>query len=280
MKLSVMLFPYHPGLAQGKVTAAAIAADLKAGGATAVEAMVGFEKSYPEQWQALLAALADAGLGHACLDVGVNLVCTTDPEKQAAMDTVKYGLETAAALSCPVVLLAGSRPPEGMSNEEGRQRYAANLAAAAELAVPYGIVTTIEDFGVYPHFACGPEHCLEVLQGTGRDDVRFTYDNGNFLLANADPMDALALTRDRSVHVHIKDFMVDATDQAGLKSADGRAWRGCDIGAGAGRVPEVLASLKQSGYDGWVSLEVSVADALAGARQGMAYISEMWEQAG
>jgi sugar phosphate isomerase/epimerase len=279
MKLSVMLFPFHGDLASGALSPQELAKTLKDGGATGVEAMTSFGDSHPQHWEALMQAVAGEGLEHVCLDIPVNFVWTSDQEREKALEVVRRGLDIAAGARCPTVLLPGSGPAEGMSNEEARQRYGAGLGEAAELAASYGMVATIENFGVTPKFSCRSDHVLEIVQATGRDDVRLTWDNGNFILADEDPLHAWEGFAPLAAHVHIKDFAVDESGQAGLRSPAGTAFVGCDIGAGAARCADCLATVKHSSYDGWVSLEVSVGPALAAAKQGLAYMTATWDAA-
>lgn len=276
MKLSVMLFPFHGELAEGKYSASDLAKALKAGGATGVEAMTSFGDAYPDKWQDLLDACADEGLEHACLDIPANFVWTSEAERVERLDAIRRSLELAAALECPTVLLPGTRPADGMSNEEGRKLYSVGLGEAAAIAAEFGIVATIEDFGVTPLFSCRSDHVLEIVKGTGRDDVQVTWDNGNFILADEDPLHAWEAFAPLAAHVHIKDFVIDPTGQAGLKSPAGKAFLGCEIGAGAARVDDSLAAVKHSSYDGWVSLEVSIAPPVEAMQQGLAYMIEAW----
>jgi sugar phosphate isomerase/epimerase len=279
MKLSVMLFPFHGELVSGQITPQDVVRTLKAGGATGVEAMTSFGDSHPEHWAALMAAIAGEGLRHVCLDVGANFVWTTPVQCQQVLDNIKRGLDFAASVQCPVVLLPGSGPAEGMSNEEGRRRYGEGLGEAAALAAEYGIIATIEDFGVTPKFSCRSDHVLEIIRATGRDDVRLTWDNGNFILADEDPLHAWEAFAPLTAHVHIKDFALDPSGQAGLKSPAGKAFVGCEIGAGEARVVDSLRTVKGAGYDGWISLEISIGPALDAAAQGLEFMSRAYDEA-
>lgn len=279
MNLSVMLFPFDGELVSGQITPGEVVQTLKAHGATGVEAMTSFGDSHPEHWEALMAAIAAEGLQHVCLDVPANFVWTTDAQRQQVMDGVKRGLDFAASVRCPLVLLPGSGPAEGMSNEEGRQRYGEGLGEAAALCAEYGITATIEDFGVTPRFSCRSDNVLEIVEATGRDDVRLTWDNGNFILADEDPLHAWEAFAPLTAHVHIKDFALDPTGQAGLRSPAGKAFVGCEIGAGEARVVDCLQTVKHSSYTGWISLEISVGPSLDAARQGLDFILKAYNEA-
>ncbi len=279
MNLSVMLFPFHGDLVSGQITPGDIARTLKTGGATGVEAMTSFNDSHPEHWQALIAAIAAEGLRHVALDVPANFVWTSDVQRVKVLDGVKRGLDFAASVNCPLVLLPGSGPAEGMSNEEGRKRYGEGLGEAAALCAEYGITATIENFGMTPLFSCRSDHVLEIVGGTGRDDVRVTWDNGNFILADEDPLHAWEAFEPVAAHVHIKDMALDPTGQAGLKSPAGKAFVGCEIGAGEARVVDGLRAVKHSPYKGWISLEISIGPSLDAAAQGLEFMRSAYAEA-
>lgn len=272
MDLSVMLFPFHGELLAGQTTPSDIVRTLEAGGATGVEAMTSFQSSHPEHWEALMAAVSAAGLQHPCLDIPANFVWTSEAQRQQVLDDVKRGLDFAASVHCPLVLLPGSGPAAGMSNEEARQRYGEGLGEAAALCAEYGIVPTIENFGVTPRFSCRSDHVLEIVRAAGRDNIRLTWDNGNFLLADEDPLHAWEAFAPLTAHVHIKDFALDPSGQAGLKSPAGKSFVGCAIGAGEGRVADCLQAVQRSGYRGWISLEISIGPSIEAVRQGLEFI--------
>lgn len=279
MDLSVMLFPFHGELLSGQTTPGDIVRTLEAGGAAGVEAMTSFRDSHPEHWEALMAAISAAGLQHVCLDVPTNFVWTSEAQRQQVLDDVRRGLDFAASVQCPLVLLPGSGPAPGMSNEEARQRYGEGLGEAAALCAEYGIIPTIENFGVTPRFSCRSDHVLEIVQAAGRDDVRLTWDNGNFVLADEDPLHAWEAFAPLTAHVHIKDFALDASGQAGLKSPAGRSFVGCSIGAGEARVLDSLRAVKHSDYRGWISLEISIGPSLEAVQQGLEFIQTAYAEA-
>lgn len=277
MKLSIMLFPFHGGIVNGDLTPGGLVEQFSGAGITALEPMLSNLDAEPK-WAELLEAAKQAGMQFSCLDVGVNFIGESAADREAAMETVKRGLNFCAELNCPVALLPGTRPAPGMSNEDGRKIYAEGLAKAAELARPLGITTCIEDFGVYPAFACHSKDVLEVVTLAG-PETKVTWDNGNFILADEMPMDALPPLWDRTCHVHIKDFKLDETGQAGLKTPSGKAYKGIRMGDGDCQITECVTELKRRNYDGWISLEVGIAPPVDDALVGAAVVRRAWDGA-
>jgi len=276
MKLSVMLFPFHNDLKDGSLSALNLVERLYALGVRALEPMLRNTEDEPAIWDQLQAAAADFEMSYSCVDAGANLIGESDSDRAEALDTVARGVEMCAELDCPVLLIPGSRPAPGMSNEEGRKMYSEMLAKAAQRTTDAGVTLTIEDFGVYPEFACHSSHVLEVVTGAG-PEIKVTWDNGNFLLADELPADAYQPLRSRTVHVHIKDWLPPPPDSdQGIVTPSGKRWVGAHIGHGEAQVRESLELLHAAGYDGWISLEVGVAPALEAAVIGANYCSGVW----
>ena len=276
MKLSVMLFPFHNDLKEGTHSATELVEKLYSVGARALEPMLRNIDDAPEIWEELRAAAADFGMSYSCLDIGANLIGESEDDRSAALDTVARGVDLCADLDCPIALIPGTRPAPGMSNEEGRKVYSAMLAKAGQRTADSGVTLTIEDFGVYPEFACHSSHVLEVVSGAG-PEIRVTWDNGNFLLADEMPADAYPPLRGRTVHVHVKDWVPAPDGAKGLVTPAGKAWAGAHIGHGEAQVQESLRLLHADRYEGWVSLEVSVAPALEAAVIGAKYVTGVWD---
>jgi sugar phosphate isomerase/epimerase len=277
MKLSVMLFPFHGQIVNGEMTPGGLVEAFAGAGISALEPMLSNLDAEPK-WAELLRLAKEAGMQFSCLDVGVNFIGESDADRVTAMETVKRGLDFCAEIACPVALLPGTRPAPGMSNEDGRKIYAEGLAKSAELAKPLGIITCIEDFGVYPAFACHSRDVLEVVTLAGPETM-VTWDNGNFILADEMPMDALPPLWERTCHVHIKDFLLDETGQAGLKTPSGKAYKGIPIGAGDCQVRESVAELKRLNFEGWISLEVGQAPPVPDAINGAEVVRAAWDSA-
>jgi inosose dehydratase len=100
----------------------------------------------------------------------------------------------------------------------------------------------------------GQDSVIRVLETT---QASLCLDTGHLVAAGGDPLAILERWRDRVTHVHLKDAKpADApfTDAMAL-------WEGdvfCRLGAGRGRVDEVLGSLRAGGYQGWIVVEQDV----------------------
>jgi len=89
--------------------------------------------------------------------------------------------------------------------------------------------------------------------------VALCLDTGHLVAASGDPVEILENWRDRVSHVHLKDAR---SPLPGRPYSDAMAlWTGdvfCRLGAGDGRVDEILSSLRAGGYAGWIVVEQDV----------------------
>jgi inosose dehydratase len=102
----------------------------------------------------------------------------------------------------------------------------------------------------------GQDSVIQVLEST---PASLCLDTGHLVAAGGDPLAILAGWRDRVSHVHLKDATPSATGQPFTDAME--LWEGdafCPLGAGHGRVDEVLGSLRAGGYDGWIVVEQDV----------------------
>ncbi len=103
---------------------------------------------------------------------------------------------------------------------------------------------------------------VRVLEAT---EAALCLDTGHLVAAGGDPLAILANFWERVTHVHLKD-----SSSAGPFKDAMELWEGdvfCPLGAGVGRVDEVLAALRAGDYSGWVLVEQ---DVLPGSPEGYA----------
>jgi inosose dehydratase len=87
-------------------------------------------------------------------------------------------------------------------------------------------------------------------------DAALCLDTGHLIAAGGDPLAILDAWWDRVTHVHLKD-----TSSAGPYTDAMALWEGdvfCPLGAGVGRIDEVLAALRAGDYSGWLLVEQDV----------------------
>jgi len=167
-----------------------------------------------------------------------------DPEtRERSVGYVCDCIDLAADLGCTLVYVA-SVVKGTAGGSDPRTMMAGCLRTCAAYAEGKGVRLAVEHFptGALPTVA----DCLSLVSMTGAPNLGVLVDLGHVAIAR-EPLDAQPALRGRLMHVHI-----DNND-----GVNDRHW---PPGKGATSKEEygrLLASLRGSGYDGYVSLEVS-----------------------
>ena len=186
----------------------------------------------------------------------------SDGDLDAEIERLKGELKIAGLLGAPGMrhdvaygFKQGAPVPKGFS--DALPRLVKGCRAVTEYAEELGIKTMVENHG----FFCQDSERVEALiNGVKSKNFGALIDIGNFLCADEDPVRAVARLAPYIFHAHVKDFHV----KPGTSADPGRGWfrsrggnflRGAIIGHGVVPVAQCMSILRNSGYDGTVSVE-------------------------
>lgn len=155
---------------------------------------------------------------------------------------------------------ASGGPESERFSKTGFEKYLPMLAkgckAVTEYAKTKGIKTSVENHGFY----CQQSDRVEALM-KAVDDENFGWlvDIGNFLCADENPLDAVKVGVNYIIYAHVKDFYFAdksvETPEGYFDTRDGNHLCGSVLGDGIVPVEKCVEMIKNSGYDGWVTLE-------------------------
>jgi sugar phosphate isomerase/epimerase len=163
---------------------------------------------------------------------------------------LQKAIRFAAAIGAPVVNTdEGIRPP-WVSLEDAFHVMKYTLTTVLQTAERYGVYVGIE-----PHQSISrtTEGLLRIATLVKSPRLRVNYDTGNAYLAGEDPYAGLKAVQHLLVHVHAKDIAIKQAE-AEKGKVTGTAV-GCACGDGVIDWAKVIAILRQSGYDGVLSVE-------------------------
>lgn len=224
------------------------------------------------------ACATDCGLEISSYTIGANLVTAgpdghdiTPEERAAEVDRLKREVEIAAALGVKLMRHdPGWRPIPQCSIDQFEKdllHVADACREVADFAAPFGITTSAENHG---YFFQGSERVRRLVNLVGRDNYRTTLDVGNFCCADEDPVSAVMNNISIASMVHFKDFYIRdrvPTESGWFRSLHGRYLRGAVTGCGDLDLFRVASIIRESGYDGFISVEYEAAeDPCAGCR--------------
>lgn len=271
MRPGCMLYSLGRALREGTLTVPGALKLMKESGAEAVDLDAGNIGSHPIA--EVRTMVADAGLIVSTYIGGASLAEPVGPDRRAAIDKVRGVLDAAAELGAPIAMLTTGRCADGQPPAEGRANVVSGLSELLAHAADVGVIPAIEDFGAGgAPYQTGAE-CLEVCDLTG-PALKFTYDSGNMIMGDDDPVSFLELIKARVVHVHAKDWKeIEASEPRGLAARSGRRYVGELVGRGVLDYPAIFQTLRAMQYDGYVSFEYEGdGDPVQAARDGIAFL--------
>jgi sugar phosphate isomerase/epimerase len=119
------------------------------------------------------------------------------------------------------------------------------MRALAELAAERGLVLAHENEKKI--YGDRPERCADLIASVGSPALRATFDAANFVQCGVRPhAEGYELLRPHLVYVQVKDALMATGDVV-------------PAGQGDGEVAETLAALRDSGFQGYLSLEPHLA---------------------
>lgn len=195
-----------------------------------------------------------------CLSVGIHLVGEHSREH---IQMLKDYADIAAILGAPylhhtVAVTLKDRDRLLAQRDELFRRGIDAVREVYDYAQSIGIRTVIEDQG---YIFNGVESFRRFLDCVDRD-IGLLADFGNIYQCGDSLPDFIRAFAGRFVHAHIKDITLTDTNVFGngILTTDGQYMNQVPIGRGIVPLKEGLALLKESGFDGWCSIEYSAAE--------------------
>ena len=157
------------------------------------------------------------------------------------LDRMRRVAATARELGTTIVRVFSFFIPPGEPPGQYRSEVTDRMAALAAIAAGEGLVLAHENEKEI--FGDTPDRCADLITAVGFPALRATFDAANFVQCGVRPFtSAYGLLRPHLVYLQVKDAIA-ATGEV------------VPAGQGDGQVRETLVALRDSGFDGFMSLE-------------------------
>lgn len=215
--------------------------------------------------------------------IGANFIQDSDAAYEAEIERVKGEVEIANRLGVKFMRhdVAWRPIPEATLDqfEQDLPRIADACRRIADHAKQYGITTSVENHG---YFVQASDRVLRLVKAVDRDNFRTTLDVGNFMCADEQSPVSVQKNLPYASVVHLKDFYLRPSyrnpGDGWFQTAGGNFLRGAIVGHGDIDMWEVIRLVKQSGYDGYISIEFEgMEDCRAGSKIGMDNARRIWD---
>jgi sugar phosphate isomerase/epimerase len=152
----------------------------------------------------------------------------------------KRAIELCKVFGTPNIRMFSYYLPEGGEWDNWRRDVLDRMWDKLKLAEKAGVRLLHEnEHGIYGD---DPERVRDLMDTVDSEHFRAVYDPANYVFCGFDPWKGWEMTKEWTVHFHIKDWA--AGEQ-----------RGRVAGEGQGRIADVMADAVKRGYDGFATLE-------------------------
>lgn len=152
----------------------------------------------------------------------------------------------------------------------------------ADYAAQLGITTTIENHGFSVQAS---DRVQRVLQAVDRPNFKTTLDIGNFMCVDENPIIGVMNNLPYASLIHFKDFYFRPYDEppgdgVWFTTTHGNFLRGAIVGHGDIPIRKIVKLIKQSGYDGYITVEFEgMEECKAASRIAMDNLRRLWQEA-
>ena len=196
-----------------------------------------------------------------------------DPAQRAQeLTDLKADIALAKALGAEFIRVTAGQNHPGTEREVGVRWVTDGFRRALDTAEQHDIILAYENHTKgapwdYLDFSQPTEIFLEILDGLADTPLGVCFDTANPLVLGEDVLALLEAVIQRIVVLHIFD----------LRAV--RVFEPVRVGTGASPIPQIFSRLRQTGYDGWLSIEEASRSGQDGFTQSIAYVRETWEHA-
>lgn len=194
--------------------------------------------------------------------IGADFIYGSDGDIEKEIDRLKYEVDVAAALGVTGMrhdCTGGFRDEDAKTKgfNEALPFVIKGCKAVTEYAKTKGIRTMMENHG---YFCQDSDRVEKIVTGVNDSNFGLLLDMGNFLCADENPVVAFGKLKNYASFVHAKDFHIKSGDNIAptdgfFTTRGGTHLRGAVLGHGNVPVFQCLSTVKNAGYDYFITLE-------------------------
>lgn len=233
--------------------------------------------------KAIRAHCEEIGLPIIAYTVAANLLAE---DLSAEVARLKGCVDIAEILGVSVMrhdVASKLKEQDGYTWEMALEEMVPAIREISDYAESKGIKTCSENHG---HIFQASERVERLMRAVNHKNYGWLVDFGNFLCVDEELTSAVRRAAPYAAHAHAKDFLYhipkhgQPVPDGFFKSSNGNLLRGTVVGHGVVPVVEDVRTLREAGYDGWLSLEFEgMEDNLPALSAGLSFLRNVVEQA-
>ncbi|MBD2870961.1 sugar phosphate isomerase/epimerase family protein [Paenibacillus arenilitoris] len=241
----------------------------------------------PELADAVREKAKSAGIALSNYSMPANFVQESDEAFAAEVERVKLHVDLVRRLGMKHMrhdVTAFTLPRECMTIkwfEDNLPLMVKGSRLIADYAAQFGITTTIENHGFSVQAS---DRVQRVLHEVDRPNFKTTLDVGNFMCVDENPVVGVMKNLPYASLIHFKDFYFRPYDQhpgggEWFLSSNGNYMRGAIVGQGDIDIRKIVKLIKQSGYDGYITVEFEgMEECKSASRIAMDNLRRFWDE--
>ncbi len=226
---------------------------------------------------------------------GIQIICLTpynsffnsldETVRQGEIEAIKKVIDYCDYLGAKYIRIYGGNLAAGDTENlsERRAKLVQSMRELGDLAAEKGVTLIIENH--FNTMAVSAKDSAALIEDIDHPAVRILYDQANLTFTgNEDYKDAISIQQQYVSYMHVKDLVFkegvafSSSNVAHPDESERNVYTRI-VGEGVVPWPEILRSVKERGYDGWLSLEYErrwhpddIPDASIGMKQSIEYL--------
>ena len=262
MKIGLSSYSLHQAMSSGEMTILDTIQWVADQGADHIEIVpIGFNLENNDQLVKEIREKAEnVGIEISHYLIGGNFIIEDKEAFQQEIERVKKHVDIANALGVKLmrhdVAWRAKEDASIVQFEKDLPKLVDACQQIADYASQYEITMSIENHGFYVQAS---DRVQRLIHEVDRSNFKTTVDIGNFLCVDEDPVSAVKKNIAFASMVHFKDFYIrpsyEDPGEGWFQTTAGNYLRGAIVGQGDINIREIVRVIKNSGYNGYVSIE-------------------------
>ncbi|MBM3731602.1 MAG: TIM barrel protein [Actinobacteria bacterium] len=222
-----------------------------------------------KNWSTVRKAVEETGMVIPMMCASPDFTIPDPHLRKQEVDKEIYALEMSAALGAKYCRVLSGQRRKDITREEGMNYVVDSINACIPTAEKLGITLIIEnhykdDFWTEPEFAQMMDVFVDLVGRIDSKSFGVNYDPSNVIAAGEEPLELLEKIKHRVVTMHASDrYLANGTIEDLRKAEGGSAgyvsfFKHGVIGKGLNDYDAIFKTLKDVGFDSWISIEDGV----------------------
>ena len=243
----------------------------------------------PEELEAVKRAAAENGIEISALTPYNSYFNDLNDElRQKEIDDICKVIDACQFLGSHYIRIYGGNLQAGDTDHlpERRQRLVEAMRVLGDKAAGKDVTLVIENH--FNTMCVSAQERVDMIREINHPNVRILYDQANLsFTGKEDYQEAIAIQQDYVAYMHVKDLVFKegvafTSDEVSHPDESKRNVYTRIVGEGVVPWPEILRSVRERGYDGWLSMEYErrwhpddIPDASIGMKKGADYLKTL-----